>query len=116
MGAQAAQWLAYRGVLPNVLAQLESSRLTVNGQLEDLIDTFIAKQSGSDDACHSQLLEAKHQLNQLHQHVHDLSMEVNATDHEVTALNDQVEAKLKEYDELNEECTNKLEEVENKKK
>jgi len=115
-GTQAMQWLAYRGNLRDILARLESSRLTANGQLEDLIDTFIAKQSGSDDACHSQLLEAKHQLNQLHQHVHDLSMEVNATDHEVTALNDQVESKLKEYDELNKECTKKLEDVEEKKK
>jgi predicted nuclease with TOPRIM domain len=115
MGSQATQWLAYRGILPEVLAQLENSRLAVNGQLEDLIDKFIAKQSGSSDACHSQLLEAKHQLNQLHQHVHDLSMEVNATDHEVTALNDQVEAKLKEHDELNAECDKKIEEVEKKK-
>merc|ERR1719236_99449 len=89
MGSQATQWLAYRGILPEVLAQLENSRLAVNGQLEDMIDKFIAKQSGSDDACHSQLLEAKHQLNSLHSHVHDLSMEVNATDHQVTALNEQ---------------------------
>jgi len=116
MGSQAMQWLAYRGNLPGVLAQLESSRLTANGQLEELIDKFIAKQSGSDDACHSQLLEAKHQLNSLHQHVHDLSMEVNATDHEVTALNEQVEAKLQEYDKLNEECNSKLQDIENEKK
>lgn len=116
MGTQATQWLAYRGILPDVLAQLESSRLVANGQLEDLIDKFIEKQSGSSDACHSQLMEAKHQLNQLHQHVHDLSMEVNATDHQVTALNDQVEAKLKEHDELNEECADKIEEIEKKKR
>merc|ERR1719161_2663362 len=116
MGSQATQWLAYRGILPEVLAQLESSRLAVNGQLEDLIDKFIAKQSGSSDACHSQLLEAKHQLNQLHQHVHDLSMEVNATDHEVTALNNQVESKLKEYQELNKKCEDELQELEEKQR
>eukprot|EP00746_Dinoflagellata_sp_MGD_P162180 gnl/MRDRNA2_/MRDRNA2_89622_c0_seq1.p1 gnl/MRDRNA2_/MRDRNA2_89622_c0~~gnl/MRDRNA2_/MRDRNA2_89622_c0_seq1.p1 ORF type:complete len:679 (+),score=166.96 gnl/MRDRNA2_/MRDRNA2_89622_c0_seq1:89-2125(+) len=116
MGTQATQWLAYRGILPDVLAQLESSRLAANGQLEDLIDKFIEKQSGSSDACHSQLLEAKHQLNQLHTHVHDLSMEVNATDHQVTALNDQVEAKLQEHDDLNKECADKIEEIEKKKR
>lgn len=116
MGSQAMQWLAYRGSLPGILAQLESSRLTANGQLEDMIDKFIAKQSGSDDACHSQLLEAKHQLNSLHSHVHDLSMEVNATDHQVTALNEQVEAKLKEYDQLNDECSKKLKDIEDEKK
>merc|ERR1719379_2903499 len=81
---------------------------------EDLIDKFIAKQAGSLDACHAKLIEAKHQLNQLHQHVHDLAMEVNATDHEVTALNSQVESKLKEYDELNEKCSNELGEIEKK--
>jgi len=116
LSSRSAQWLTYKHSLPEVLAQLESSRLSVNGELEDLIDKFIDKQAGSDDACHAKLVEAKHQLNQLHQHVHDLASEINATDHEVTALNNQVESKLKEYDELNKKCAKKLQEIEDKKK
>lgn len=116
LSSRTAQWLAYQGSLPQVLSQLESSRVAANGQLEDLIEKFISKQAGSADACHAKLIEAKHQLNQLHHHVHDLAMEVNATDHEVTALNQQVESKLKEYDELNEKCAKQLGDIETKQK
>jgi len=38
-----------------------------NIKMEELIKVFISKQSGSQDACSSQLLEAKHQLNQIHE-------------------------------------------------
>lgn len=115
--AQAAQqsaWISYRGTLGRMLTELEESRNSANGNLENTIDEFIAKQSGSSDACHSQLLEAKHQLNQLHAHVKDLSMQVNATDHELTALNSQVDSKLKENEALEkwrEEQLEKLEEA-----
>merc|ERR1719387_2844132 len=114
LSSRSAQWMAYQGSLHEVLSQLETSRLAANGQLEDLIEKFISKQAGSVDACHAKLIEAKHQLNQLHQHVHDLAMEVNATDHEVTALNSQVESKLKEYDELNEKCSKEHAELDKK--
>lgn len=116
LSSRTAQWLAYQSSLHDVLSQLETSRVAANGQLEDLIDKFISKQAGSVDACHAKLIEAKHQLNQLHQHVHDLAMEVNATDHEVTALNSQVESKLEEYDKLNEKCAEELGEIEKKQK
>lgn len=116
LSSRSAQWLAYQNSLPEVLAQLESSRLSVNGELEDLIDKFIDKQAGSADACHAKLVEAKHQLNQLHQHVHDLASEINATDHEVTALNNQVESKLKEYQELNKKCEDELQDLEEKQR
>merc|ERR1719161_3490748 len=112
LSSRTAQWLAYQGSLPEVLSQLETSRVTANGQLEDLIEKFISKQAGSADACHAKLIEVKHQLNQLHQHVHDLASEINATDHQVTALNNQVESKLKEYDELNKKCEEKLQKIE----
>jgi archaellum component FlaC len=114
LSSRTAQWLAYQSSLHDVLSQNENSRVAATGELDELIDKFIAKQAGSVDACHAKLIEAKHQLNQLHQHVHDLAMEVNATDHEVTALNSQVESKLKENDELNEKCSNELAEIEKK--
>lgn len=119
MTSQAAQrsaWVSYQGTLNTVLTSLESKRHSATGELEDTIDKFIAKQAGSEDACHAQLLEAKHQLNQLHLHVDDLSRHVNATDHEVTALNAQVESKLEESERLEEECQQKLEEIEGQQK
>jgi len=112
--AQRSAWVSYQGSLGTVLTSLEHSRQTATGQLEDTINEFIEKQAGSEDACHAQLLEAKHQLNQLHLHVDDLSRQVNATDHEITALNAQVESKLEENEQLEEECKQKLEENEKK--
>jgi len=93
-------WESYRGGLSPMLMQLEASRVAANKDLEGLIDEFIAKSSGSLDACHAQLLETKHQLNQLHQHVHDLAVQVNVTDHQITALNLESERLLSELERL----------------
>jgi len=110
--AQRSAWISYRGTLQKVLSNLETSRHAANGQLEDTIDKFIASQAGSEDACHAQLLETKHQLNQLHQHVQDLSVQINATDHELTALNAQVESKLDDVKRLEEKCNTQFEDIE----
>merc|ERR1719265_1475673 len=48
-------------------------------ELNDLITKFISHQSNSEDKCSSQLLEAKHQLNQLHVVIIDLAAEINST-------------------------------------
>jgi len=112
LAAERSGWSSYQASMSMKISELEASRSTATGQLEDLINEFIAKQSGSADACHAQFLEAKHQLNQLHEHVKDLSMEVNATDHEITALNNQVNSKLKENEALEEWRAQKLKELE----
>jgi len=93
-------WESSRAGLNPMLIQLEASRVAANRDLEGLIDEFIAKSSGSLDACHAQLLETKHQLNQLHQHVHDLAVQVNVTDHQITALNLESERLLNELERL----------------
>lgn len=93
-------WESSRAGLNPMLIQLEASRVAANRDLEGLIDEFIAKSSGSLDACHAQLLETKHQLNQLHQHVHDLAVQVNVTDHQITALNLESERLLSELERL----------------
>merc|ERR1719387_21214 len=109
---QQAMWVSFRGTLGHTLAELEDSRASANGALGDLIDKFIAKQSGTDDACHAQLLEAKDQLNQLHQHVNDLALAVNTTDQQVQVLNAQVKAKLKEIEDLNKWCKDEFQKIE----
>merc|ERR1711871_133196 len=71
-----------------------------NQELDKLVNKFISEQSGSEDACSSQLMEAKHQLNQIHQYVQDLSAQVNATEKAIVALDNEMQDKLKDIAEL----------------
>ena len=48
-------------------------------ELDDFIADFIDKQAASQDKCPSQLMEAKHDLKQLHEEVHDLAAQAKAT-------------------------------------
>jgi len=93
---------AYLGLLRRSFAGLELSRNTSNQQLDKLVDGFISQQSGSQDSCASQLMEAKHQLNQIHQYVTDLGVQVNATERAIMALDKEMAAKLKEMKENDE--------------
>eukprot|EP00746_Dinoflagellata_sp_MGD_P151807 gnl/MRDRNA2_/MRDRNA2_83252_c0_seq5.p1 gnl/MRDRNA2_/MRDRNA2_83252_c0~~gnl/MRDRNA2_/MRDRNA2_83252_c0_seq5.p1 ORF type:complete len:1125 (-),score=274.97 gnl/MRDRNA2_/MRDRNA2_83252_c0_seq5:41-3016(-) len=69
-------------------------------EMDDLIDDFIDAQAGSEDACHSQLLEARHQLNQLHAMVADLARQVNATEEQIMVYDKMLEERLEEITEL----------------
>eukprot|EP00746_Dinoflagellata_sp_MGD_P125220 gnl/MRDRNA2_/MRDRNA2_59938_c0_seq1.p1 gnl/MRDRNA2_/MRDRNA2_59938_c0~~gnl/MRDRNA2_/MRDRNA2_59938_c0_seq1.p1 ORF type:complete len:774 (+),score=188.17 gnl/MRDRNA2_/MRDRNA2_59938_c0_seq1:93-2414(+) len=66
----------------------------------DLIGNFIDEQSSSGDACHSQLLEARHQLNQLHALVTDLTQELNSTEEQMMVYDKMLEEKLREMSDL----------------
>merc|ERR1719265_2372993 len=70
---------AHLALLRRTTAGLETSRQGPIKELDKLVDKFISEQSGSEDACSSQLMEAKHQLNQIHQYVMDLSAHINTT-------------------------------------
>lgn len=78
------------------------SAVKAGAEMEDLIGGFIDEQSGSEDACHSQLLEARHQLNQLHALAVDLTREVNSTEEQIMVYDKMLEEKLREMSELNE--------------
>lgn len=69
------------------------SRSTV---VVDIVDA----QVGSEDTCHSQLLDARHQLNQLRVHVDDLAWQVNATEEQIMVYDKMLEGKLKKMAEL----------------
>merc|ERR1719333_1616622 len=69
-------------------------------KLDDLIDDFIDAQAGSEDACHSQLMEARHQLNQLHALVADLARQVNSTEEQIMVYDKMLEDRLEEMSEL----------------
>merc|ERR1719421_752335 len=63
---------------------------------------FIDKQSGSEDACHARLLEARHQLNNVHALVSDLVQQVNATEVTIIIYDKEMQGKLNELEALNE--------------
>eukprot|EP00746_Dinoflagellata_sp_MGD_P001252 gnl/MRDRNA2_/MRDRNA2_102347_c0_seq1.p1 gnl/MRDRNA2_/MRDRNA2_102347_c0~~gnl/MRDRNA2_/MRDRNA2_102347_c0_seq1.p1 ORF type:complete len:704 (+),score=162.30 gnl/MRDRNA2_/MRDRNA2_102347_c0_seq1:98-2209(+) len=68
--------------------------------MENLVNGFINSQAGSEDNCHSQILESKHQLNQLHDIVADLAKQVNSTEKQIMVVNAMLQAKLKELSDL----------------
>merc|ERR1719310_1280171 len=69
-------------------------------RLDKLFDQFIDGQSESEDACHAQLFEAKHQLNQLHALVMELAHQVNSTEAAIIAYDLDLEEKLQELQDL----------------
>jgi len=83
--------------------------------LEDMVDGFIDAQSGSKDACHSQLFEARHQLNQLHDIVINLAEEVNATELMIVAFDKSLQEKLKDLEELDKWKGKELDKCQKKK-
>lgn len=98
--ARSKSCVAHLALLDRRTRVLEISRNVSNKKLDQLVDSFINHQSGSTDACSSQLLEAKHQLNQIHQYVIDLSMEVNATERAIMALDKELQNLMKQMEDL----------------
>lgn len=85
--------------------------------LAELVDKFIDSQSNSEDACHAQLLEAKHQLNSLRELVTDLVEEVNTTEKAMILYDKELQEKLQTLadiqvwkDEQTKKCKKKKEE------
>lgn len=84
--------------------------------LGELIDAFVDSQAGSEDACHSQLLEARHQLNQLHALVLDLVEQVNSTEASLIIYDKELQEKLQELMELEQWKEEGLKKCKKKKK
>jgi len=91
---------AHLGYLNRKVHGLEHAHNVSNKKIDELVQGFISKQSGSQDACSSQLMEAKHQLNQIHQYVLDLVVQVNHTELAVVALDAEMEDQIKEMEKL----------------
>lgn len=95
---------------------LERAHNVSNENMDQLINGFISKQSGSQDACSSQLMEAKHQMNQLHKYVTDLVVEVNTTERAILALYKDEGDKIAEIEALDKWKEDELQKCEEKKK
>merc|ERR1719375_1691458 len=104
--------MAYTGFLRRRIIALGKTRQPAVTEMSDLIDRFIAAQATSSDACSSQLLEAKHQLNQLHVVVHDLGAEVNTTVSSIQALETQLATKREEMERIEQWKAGELERCE----
>lgn len=64
---------AYRAHLQQKVDALEVAKNASSQELEKLIDQFIAAHVASTDHCPAELMEAKHQLNDLHNQIKDLA-------------------------------------------
>merc|ERR1719375_927339 len=104
--------MAYTGFLRRRIIALGKTRQPAVTEMADLISHFIAEQATSSDACSSQLLEAKHQLNQLHVVVHDLGAEVNTTVSSIQALETQLATKREEMERIEQWKAGELERCE----
>lgn len=83
VAARAEQGRAFIQVAQSVrlaAAELAASQNVTVTEISDLVTRFINNQASSTDKCPAQLMEAKHQLNELHVHIGDLAQEVNATE------------------------------------
>merc|ERR1719443_2611360 len=94
--ARARQYAAHRALLGRAVGALHAQRNASYSELSQMINNFINHQSSSEDKCSSQLLEAKHQLNQLHVIINDLAAEINSTQTSISVLNVQLTTKHEE--------------------
>jgi len=113
--ARSKSCMAHLSLLHRATKTLEISRNISNKKLYDMVDGFIKGQSGSRDAASSQLMEAKHQLNQIHQYVHDLAVEVNATERAIMALDKELQTLLQQMKDLDKWKAEQLAECARKK-
>ena len=88
--------VAYTSYLRRKVAAVHASQGPAVSELNDLIGKFIAHQSSSEDKCSAQLLEAKHQLNELHVVINDLAAEINSTQISIQVLEVQLTTKREE--------------------
>jgi len=81
---------------PDATKDAESDKSGKANSLSQLMEKFVDGQSNSEDACHAQLLEAKHQLSSLGELVTDLVQEVNTTKKAIIFFDKQLQEKLQE--------------------
>jgi hypothetical protein len=73
------------------MAAVNKSAPPSNNELETMMQSFADHQASSEDKCPALLLEAKHQLNVIHSHIHELALEINATEMTLVTQNHMIE-------------------------
>jgi septal ring factor EnvC (AmiA/AmiB activator) len=82
------------------ITSMRASQPDAINELENLVKKFVSEQSSSEDKCSSQMLETKHQLNQLHEIINDLAAEINSTETSIQVLEPQLTTKKEELEEV----------------
>merc|ERR1719183_2241700 len=83
------------------MTALSQSRNVSNAELDNLISRFIDHHAADEDKCPARLMEAKHQLNDLHKAIQDLADLINTTESDVHIIAGDLEdvlGKLKDLD------------------
>jgi len=78
--ALSRQLRAHVQMLQRAIDDVEASAIPSNDELDKLISTWIDQQSADQDKCPAEFHETKARLQNLHQHVRDLSGQMNATE------------------------------------
>merc|ERR1712217_373893 len=100
--SKALMYSSHLESLKTAVSKMTASQGPSNGELENIMQQFINQQSGSQDHCPSLLLEAKHQLNELHVHIHELAIEINTTEASARSEEYMLETEYAEFNETEE--------------
>merc|ERR1719379_2319412 len=95
-------YVAHRSAMNRVMIKHRQTRRNVTADIENAINSFIDAQTATGDHCHSQLLNAKEHLHELHQAIDDLSGQVNATETEIQVLTQSLEETESEIESVQE--------------
>lgn len=101
LAARSGMYVAHQAYLRRALQVAEAGRNASNNELDTLITNFIEAHTASEDHCPAELLEAKHQLNSLHQMIlTDLAGKVNSTEAKILKDNGKLNKTVKEVEDL----------------
>jgi len=105
-----ASHATFVGGLHRALTGLEISRNVSNTELDNLITRFMNHHAADADKCPAKLMEAKHQMNNLHKAINDLADLINTTEGDLHVVNDELKdtlGKIKDIEDEKEKDTTK---------
>jgi len=101
--ARRAQHAVFAGTLHRSMSELSKSQNVSNKELDSLITRFINHHAADEDKCPARLMEAKHQLNDLHKAIMDLADLINTTETDVHIISGDLEDVLDKMKDLDKE-------------
>jgi hypothetical protein len=88
---RAMEYTSHSLALGRAMAAVNESVPPSSQELEIMMQSFSDHQAASQDKCPALLLEIKHQLNVLVEHIHELAIEINVTEQTLTTEHHQIE-------------------------
>merc|ERR1719428_2532718 len=85
------EYAAHMDSLKKAMEAVKSSQSPSQIELNNMMQQFADHQAASQDKCPALLLEAKHQLNVIHEHIHELAIEINITEQSLVTEHVQIE-------------------------